>query len=38
MGDIKETGLGANRHMLGDDTGVVLHRQQITGKGDDFSV
>ena len=33
MGDVKEAALLAHRHVLGDDAGAVLHRQQLAGKG-----
>ena len=37
VGDVKKSGGGADSHVLGNDAGGILDRQQIAGKGDDLS-
>ena len=37
VGNIKEARLLAHRHVLLDDAGAVLHRQQVASEGDDLA-
>ena len=37
VGDIKKTGGSPHRFVFGDDPAFILHRQQVSGKGDDFA-
>ena len=37
VGDIKEARLLAHRHVLLDDAGAVLHRQQVACEGDNLA-